>query len=267
MITVKLNIYVCQYNAPAQYFVHCACAICNRSLYCKRLETDLNNSWTANSLLLPSSADPYTSAARVLQVKTSKMVQVDANVWAKIAKCACQHGNKSTYLTFTQELDHSCGFMSGLHGSSLLSSSKTLNLVDAYTLCSVYSNPCSLIVPWYVQWCHVLSAAIYPAPPMSEYQSSSSISRDYQLSTQPPLCQSISVHQRNSDSPGTSQNYQLYTHPPRYQSIQVHQSNSDGPGIYQMSIQPPCHIDELYQVTDLHMFYTMFVPGSLSAHA
>ena len=64
--------------------------------------------------LLPSPVDPCTSAANdsVQQVSTGKRRKwgryqhYDAEVRAKIAKHACQHGNKSAALRFTQELSH-----------------------------------------------------------------------------------------------------------------------------------------------------------------
>ena len=65
-----------------------------------------------STLLLPSPADPCTSAANdsVQQVSTGKRRKrgryqhYDAEVRAKIAKHACQHGNKSAALILTQEL-------------------------------------------------------------------------------------------------------------------------------------------------------------------
>ena len=53
--------------------------------------------------LLPSPADPCTSAVNdsVQQVSKEKRRKR-----AKIAKHACQHGNKSAALRFTQELGH-----------------------------------------------------------------------------------------------------------------------------------------------------------------
>ena len=65
-------------------------------------------------LLLPSPADPCTSAANdsVQQVskekrrKRGRYHHYDAEVRAKIAKHACQHGNKSAALRFTQKFGH-----------------------------------------------------------------------------------------------------------------------------------------------------------------
>ena len=45
------------------------------------------------------------------------------------------------------------------------------------------------------------------------------------------VCQSILVHQSNSDSPGISWDYQQSIQPPLCQCIPVHQSNSDITGI------------------------------------
>ena len=64
--------------------------------------------------LLPRPADPCTSAANdsVQQVskekrrKRDRYHHYDAEVRAKIAKHACQHGNKSAALRFTQDLGH-----------------------------------------------------------------------------------------------------------------------------------------------------------------
>ena len=64
--------------------------------------------------MLPGPANPCTSAANdsVQQVskekrrKRGRYHHYDAEVRAKIAKHACQHGNESAELRFTQELGH-----------------------------------------------------------------------------------------------------------------------------------------------------------------